>query len=448
MSAAERIMQRQNLIIKILTGAPGNKTNGAAIREHIEQAFGKSVSKGTLSSDIKSLTGKGYRIVSEKDGYRLLNPGYDHKQDPKIKEAESFAPITADTVAQWIIMHILSEGKDKYLSARDICEKYTQLCGKVSLSRIKVLLKSLEGRKFITRHTGDEAWEAGQTYLSEVGESGNKAFYHISDTAPVVSFVDREKVMDFNAYYHDGGYAGELRGAFKQINDKIAYICPDMYKDGSGAYKSSGKRNDITSGSTERLDCILRLPFRKYALNIKYREKESAKKYIFKTALIIFNAETNMFYLLGEVKNKNRWIRKNLKLSAVTDMSVNADVPNDIFESRKYKDIFRKMWSSAPDEPCEVEVVFKDTPRIREVIKTLARARSDTASVSYPSGQSQSGTESLIRYRDHISGAHDFFRFVRSMGDEAVIVRPLKSRVHMISKTGEMIRGYEDILGI
>ncbi len=439
MSAAERIAKRQKLIINILRDAANNKVVGAKIREQIDLAFGRPVSKGTLSSDIKTLTAKGYEISSDTDGYRLHNPGFDPDQDPKRRQTADFAPITPDTVAQWFIMHILSEGDDKYLSAQDICLKYGSLCGRVSLSKIKSLLKNLEEKKFVSRHSRDEAWEAGQTYLSEKGEAGNKVFYHISEAAPVVTIVDRERIMDFNTYYYDGGYAEDLRSAFKQINDKISFLCPEMYADGSGVYKCSGKRNDIRDGLTDRLDEILCLPFRKYALNIKYREKESEKNYIFKTAMIIFNEETNAFYLLGEVKSKNKWIRTNLKLSAVTEASATPDIPNDIFESRKYKDIFRKMWSSAPDEPCEVEVVFKDTPRIREAIKAMTKARSDTAEVTY----TESGSQKLIRYRDHISGAHDFFRFVRSMGDEAVIVKPEKSRGHMIAKTKEMIEEYK-----
>ena len=44
-------------------------------------------------------------------------------------------------------------------------------------------------------------------------------------------------------------------------------------------------------------------------------------------------------------------------------------------------------------------------------------------------------------------GTHDFLRFVRSLGDAAVIVKPEKSREHLIARTKEMIREYREMLG-
>ena len=439
MSVAERIRERKKLIIDMLTEAPGNRVLGADIRREISAGQGRNISKATLSSDMKALVNDGYEIISDTEGYRLLNPGYD----PERSEKAAFEPATADILSRWLIMVILSESYDRYMSAQDILCRYREMTDAISLSKLKDHLDNLERLKYISRHTRQEAWEAGQTSLSGSGEGDNKLFYHICDSAPVISFIDREAVMDFNAYFHDGGYAGELESTLKIINDKIAAVCQDIYAEGSGAYRSNGKRNDIPKDMTDKLSEILGLPFRKYALEIKYREKEGVKDLVFKTAMIIFNVETNGFYLLGEVWHKSRWQRKNLKLGEVTDMSANASIRNDIYESRKYREVFNKMWSSAPDEPTEVEVIFEETPEMLEEIEALRKARNDTANVTFTHDSDGTG---LIRYRDRIMGTHDFLRFVRSLGDAAVIIKPEKSRKHLIAKTKEMLEGYRQIL--
>ena len=436
MPVAEKIKERRKLIINMLTLAPGNRVYGTDIRNEICGKFGKEISKATLSSDMKALALEGYEIAADTEGYRLLNPEFK-SPDP---ETAGFEPVTRDTVAQWIIMVILSGNRDKYMSARDIYNEYINLTEVISMNKLKKLLDGLVDMKFISRHTRDEVWEAGQSIAEDSGKSNNKLFYHICDSAPVISFIDKEAVMDFNAYYHDGGYAEELGDTLRTINEKIAAVCPEIYEETSGVYKSTGRRNDIPEESEQKLESMLRLPFQNYALDIKYLEKEKSKDYIFKTALIIFNVETNTFYLLGEVRIKGKWIRRNLKLSAVTQMSVNESIRNDICESKKYREIFSKMWSAAPDEPCDVEVLFEDSRDIRDEIRMLRQARNDTATVTFQDN-------GWIRYRDRIMGTHDFLRFVRSMGDAAVILKPEKSRKHLTDKTKEMIDGYREILG-
>ncbi len=439
MSAAERIRDRKKLIIEMLTRARGNRVLGGDIRNKIRESLGKDVSKATLSSDIKALVNEGYEIISGTEGYRLLNPEYD----PKRSERAVFESVTADILARWLIMVILSEGYDRYMSAQEIMCRYREMTDSISLSKLKEHLSVLESLQYISRHTRQEAWEAGQTFRNVPGDGDNKAFYHICNNAPVISFIDREAVMDFNAYFHDGGYAGELESILKKINDKIAAVSTEIYTEGSGAYRSTGKRNDIPRDMLDKLNKILGMPFRKNALEIKYREKEGVRDHLFKTALIIFNVETNGFYLLGETRRRGRWLRKNLRLSEVTDISADVSIRNDIYESRKYREIFNKMWSSAPDEPADVEVIFEETPEILEKIKVLRKARKDTAIISFTKDVDGTG---LIRYRDRIMGTHDFLRSVRSLGDAAVIIKPEKSRAHLITRTREMLEGYRKIL--
>lgn len=440
MSAAEKIKERKKLITDMLNSAPENRLPGADIRKRIKERFGKEISKATLSSDIKALISEGYKIVSDTGGYRLLNPGYL----PDKSQAALFEPVIGDTVARWLIMLILSEDYDKFMSAQDIYDKYVQMTTSISMSKLKNHLRILVEQNYITKHTRDEVRKSGQSFFYETAKISNKLYYHISHSAPVLSFIDKEAVMDFNAYFHDGGYESELESTLKKINDKIAAVDPDVYAEGSGVYRSTGKRNDIPEELADKLGVILSLPFREKALNIKYREKDKTREYIFKTALMIFNVETNSFYLLGEIRQKGRWVRNNLKLSAVADISANEKIPNDIYESSKYRDIFYKMWSSAPDEPCETEVLFEETAGIHEEVDALRQARKDTASVTFAQGDD---TCRWIRYRDSIMGTHDFLRFVRSMGDGAVIIKPEKSREHLISKTKDMIKEYSAILG-
>ena len=253
MSAAERIKERKKLITDLLKQSQGKSVLGADIRKRIKDAFGKNVSKGTLSSDIKALAAEGYEIVSDTDGYKLVGI----REMPEVDETKSLEPIRRDTV-----LIILSEDQDRYMSVREICDRYGELTDALSMSGIKAHLEALVKLKYISRHTKEEARAEGRSTLSEVREADNKLFYHISDSAPVLSFIDKEAVMDFNAYYHDGGYAEGLGRTLKTINDKIAAVSQDIYTEGSGVYKSTGIRNDIPKELTDRLDELFQICYR------------------------------------------------------------------------------------------------------------------------------------------------------------------------------------------
>ena len=216
-----------------------------------------------------------------------------------------------------------------------------------------------------------------------------------------------------------------------------------MYDDVSGVLKTFGRKNDVSGERLQELETFLGLPFKELAVNIKYKEKEKIKEYLFKTALIVFSMETNGFYLLGEAKDGNEWERRNFRLELVTDAKADNETVNDIYESKRYKRMYKEMWSVVTDKPVHVEVWFEDVPYVRRQIKELSIARKDTAEVTFPKTEKDGR---WIKYKDDIIGVHAFMRYVRSMGSSAVIISPKSNREHMIKKTEEILENYKETI--
>jgi len=437
---AEKVRERKKMIIEMLRAADGGIHGGQIIQE-VSAREGKPVTKSVISENIKALKNVGFNIESTNNG------GYILKESEAVIDAsgiadEDYEPANKDTAEQWLLLLIFEKEHDRYMSVEDIHLAYEDMAGKISDTKLRSHLAKLEKLRFISKYSFEEI--RSRSFLDEdtEGKAPNKRFYHISENAPVPGLIYKDDLMEFNGYYSDRGYDSELKETLKAIRKKIAFVSPETEDPESGAIRTFGRKNDIPDELTDRLDFFLSLPFKELALNIRYREKDNEKDYCFKTALIVFSVETNSFYLIGEAKHEEGWSRIVFSPERVVKAVADKNTKNDIYESRKYKRLFRQMWSVVTEEPTHVEVWFEDMPYIKRQIDILKNARAGTAKVSYPVNQ---GTGGWIKYKDDIIGVDAFMRFVRGMGSSAVIMEPKSARAHMIKKTEELLGKYKEL---
>lgn len=429
------VKKRKELISDILIKAGDRFVSGVEIRQEIEKKFGKGVSKGVLSENIKELKKEGFEIESGTSGYRYRGSRDSLVQtDEELMLMDEYEPSTADVVAEWLIMLVFAKERDRLIDIKTIKKECNELTSFIKQSSIREHVNVLVQKGYLSVRGGEDKNE-----IFDQPTSAGSRYYQLTESAPVITVIDEEALEEFNEYYYDRGYESELRDVLTGINEKATAVSPTLYTGNSGSIRSFGRKNDIPERLTQKLEKILHLDFKKHALDIEYEEKEEIRKYIFNTALIIFNVETNTFYLLGEaLDRRKRWGRKFFKLELVREAVVNTEVKNTIYESKKYKELFGKMWSCAPDEPKEIEVLFRNDDEIKGFVKVLAEARKDTAEISLEGKH--------IRYSDSIIGLHDFLRTVRSLGEAAEIIKPEGSRKHMIEKTKDIINCYKEIL--
>ena len=436
MAGRQQVQERKKMIIELLRAADGGIHGGQIIQE-VSAREGKPVTKSVISENIKALKNVGFNIESTNNG------GYILKESEAVIDAsgiadEDYEPANKDTAEQWLLLLIFEKEHDRYMSVEDIHLAYEDMVGKISDTKLRSHLAKLEKLRFISKYSFEEI--RSRSFLDEdtEGKAPNKRFYHISENAPVPGLIYKDDLMEFNGYYSDRGYDSELKETLKAIRKKIAFVSPETEDPESGAIRTFGRKNDISDELTDKLDFILSLPFKELALNIRYREKDNEKDYCFKTALIVFSVETNSFYLIGEAKHEEGWSRIVFRPERVVKAVADKNTKNDIYESRKYKRLFRQMWSVVTEEPTHVEVWFEDMPYIKRQIDILKNARAGTAKVSYPTG-------GWIKYKDDIIGVDAFMRFVRGMGSSAIIIEPESARAHMIKKTEELLGKYKEL---
>ncbi len=439
MAGRQEVRERKKMIIEILRAAGGIR--GEQLIQEIIKRGGSSIKKNTLTDNINGLRKEGFNIESTQNG------GYILKESEAMIDAsgiadEDYEPANKDTAEQWLLLLIFEKEHDRYMSVEDIHLAYEDMAGKISDTKLRTHLAKLEKLRFISKYSFEEIRSRSHLDEDTDGKAPNKRFYHISENAPVPGLIYKDDLMEFNGYYSDRGYDSELKETLKAIRKKIAFVSPETEDPESGAIRTFGRKNDISDELTDKLDFILSLPFKELALNIRYREKDNEKDYCFKTALIVFSVETNSFYLIGEAKNEEGWSRIVFRPERVVKAVADKNTKNDIYESRKYKRLFRQMWSVVTEEPTHVEVWFEDMPYIKRQIDILKNARAGTAKVSYPVNQ---GTGGWIKYKDDIIGVDAFMRFVRGMGSSAVIIEPARAREHMIKKTEELLEKYKEL---
>ena len=443
MPESRKIRERKKMIIGMLREAYG-PVHSRSIIEEVSKKEGKTVGKSVITDNINSLRNDGFEIVSYNDGYILKESENVIGDDDACLEA--YDEVTEDTVTEWLVLLVLEKEHDRYMPVEEIHTKYQEIAGNISNTRLRTHLSRLEQLGYISRYSVEEMRLKVFPDSNTDEKASNKLFFHVNEGAPAPVFIDLDDLLDFNNYYIDRGYATELRETLEDIRKKIALVSSDINEEESGAFRSFGRINDIPQEQMEKLDIILSLPFREHALYIRYKEKDEEKDCLFKTALLVFSVETNGFYLIGEAKKggkkRKKWKPIVFRTESVLRAAYDKDTKNDIYESVRYKTIFRKMWSVVIDDPVHVEVWFEDVPYVRRQIEALARVRKDTAKVSFPLNKVDG---QWIKYSDEMVGVNAFMRFVRGLGSSALIIRPEADREHMIKKTEELLEKYEEL---
>ena len=437
------IIERKTLILQML--ADGRRISSKEIISQWSEVSGKPPlnSKSTITSDITKLKEEGYNIDSNKSGYMLIH-------DENVMTAElpdEYILPDKYVVKEWIIMHIMQQRYDQYISYEKLKEEIEKRFEEINITDhlLRKCLERLEQLQYIKACGKNEVG----TVVSETKkqkESGglsvpsNKRYYHLTESAPVLSLIHEENLINFFDYSVYEGISTELAEELKKINEKIVQVLPEMDVTEVDVFRTAGRKNQIPDEIKKKLEDFLKLPFKTEELLISYPFDDGLMEIHFMTGIIVYCVEKNELYLLGEADKKQLVLR----FDRIKNVTLGNRCKNTVYLNDRYRKMFEESWSVPTDAEDDVEIRFQNVFSVRQFVEDLKKIRGETANVIYPKGDQDD--DSWIIYRDKIKGINDFLPHIRSLGSSAVIIKPEYIRKRMMDKTAELIERYKEVL--
>ncbi|GEM_PF-3202806 len=467
-SKEEEIIRRHKHILEILSD--GKRISSTGIIEGLKEYPDISpVKKTTICEDIKQLKAEGYDIDT-KSGYSLKRSAGNAGLDD-IKEYDSFCKHVPE---EWLIMSVMSRRYDQYISFYKLCEELDIAPAKsseesfevsepkntagdygITEAMLRTCLRNLEKQGYICTYGKDDVG----TVVSETAEQSSKGrhaapsnikYYHLTESAPVLSLLSEDDIWEFCDKYAYGGIATELADDMEILNKKISGVVQDIPSFDGRTFRTFGQKARISGRLKKKIEDFLKLPFKTRELLIRYNVNGEMKDIRFMTGLLVFSVEKNALYLLGESEEETVFLRFD-KCDKIEEFRPGRKKKNTIYESSKFTKMRDESWSAPAEEECEVEILFQDVPYVRFFVKELETARGNTANVIYPKrehkidGDDADNHDGWIIYRDKMRGVNDLLPYIRSMGASAVIIKPESKRKLVMEKTEELIEKYKEL---
>ena len=416
-------LSKKEHLKRILTLLRKGPATSGALRAHP----GGGLPRSSLKDYLDALRDQGYQIEQKPRGTYTL-----------VKDHNDYEKIDKNTPIEWYILYILSQ-YDKPISYEKLKQDYTDNVGTGrDESRTSNAMKRHSHNKLFSDTTF-------RTCIKKLRERGyiktvrddqknrRRIFYRIVDDSPLPVIIDSTDIDIFTQSYDDLYAKSELEQPLSDLYRKIIDLSGYQAEDNPGKYLlAHGRKNALNQDLTTKFYELLSYPYRKYYLNISYRTRDNTKiSENIAVALIFYGLETNMIYILGE---NNSGLYINIRLSDITEISVDDAHENTIFQSEKYKRLFKQMWSASPDDPVPVRILFEDTPFVREKVERLHSQREFSEIRD---------TEYGIEYIDIISGISSFSRFLRSFGSSAIVLEPEDLRRTMIESASRIVNNYK-----
>ena len=446
----QEMEERKELILKMLS--EGRRISSTEILERLSKATGKPPlkSRTSIKDCIDELKREGYDIDSNDGSYLLI------KDETVVNEEipDDYICSDKEVVNEWIVMHVMQQRYDQYISFDRLMKEIENCFKDIHMTdyMLRKYLARLEELQFIEACGKDEVG----TVVSETEDQmingrshapKNKKYYHLTESAPVLSVMDKGDLNDFCIEYALGGISTELTDEMGIIKEKINQVIVADNVSGSDFYMTSGRKSRIPGEMKEKLEEFLKLPFKTKELLVSYPFVDGEKEISFMTGMIVYSTDKNELYLLGELDGQNLILR----FDRIKKIIPGSKGKNTVYLDDKYRKMFEEAWSVPTEKEDDVEIRFQNVPYVRRFVEDLKRARGEIANVIYPEAEPCEDTEiqdpdSWIIYRDKIKGIDDFMPYIRSKGSSAIVIKPEKYRKLMMEKTAELIERYKEVI--
>ena len=201
---------------------------------------------------------------------------------------------------------------------------------------------------------------------------------------------------------------------------------------------------DKKAFSLEKCDSLFKkisqCDYDKFAVKLNTCNKTfKNSKFNFLTGMVVFSVENESLYLVGENIDDNN---KRIYIDVDDILSIeNTSIPNNIFHSDIYKDIFNSMFTISAEAPVPVKVRFDNKFNIYKKIQRLHILRKN--SKIEPKNISKS--DKYFYYTDTVSGLDDFASFIMTYGKSASIISPPELKEIVDASVRQTLSRYEEL---
>ena len=416
MTKKEQIQSRRQEILTLLRAS--DREHPVPLADLMERF---DASRRTIYDDIKALQESGYGVETvQKKGFFLT-------REAAKQEAGLYRKSRVESI-QDVMLMITIQLANRPLTPEGILPLYERTCSydsedpgsfRVALAR-KLKLLSEQG------------------YLVE--EAGR---YTISLTAPVYLPLTERQIEELNDlilfYGQDVSHAKTLAGIANQLRAVYegGMLEEERKYSGIGLHRI---RSDEVQKAVERIN---RFPYdrKKLALSYEGRRGDSMELTAFSTGLLVYTADKDRLYLIGEEQGQNGRIFI-LDVSKIKDLK-ETDRENEVFQSEDYMKMFREMLVVDTDPPEQVRVAISGgNPNLIRKFERHVRVRNEGLEEGREQAHLTKENEDYI-YSDTVRGTAELARFLRQYGRSVTVLGPESLKEKMLFTANRALERYD-----
>lgn len=409
MASKEEIKKRNEYIKNALITSDGVSKEALMLSLDIKER--------TVENIIKELKNAGWIIVNENGLYFLRNKTeiMNKQEEPESEKAD---------VYQVLILFSLMDknGRKLKLSEKELFRKVT---GEGSLN--------------------NSEWF--NTAISKLLVSGHIEFrdgkYFLGMNAPrlVVGIYDDYDDTLLIDLIRELGTQADSTEATLRIKKRLEWQYEGVASDGSQekVYIKQGRHKNMDAVMSLIKDKLLTIPYMEKGLCLRYKSRNGeVDEYRIKVGMLLYSASLDCTYVLGEKIEDAKEI-VCIRINGIEEISVIEDVENDVYNSEKYNDIYKKMYGVGYGNEEDVEIAFVDKPYIKSIVDKLYNER-----------KKQGGSPTVSKdkdgrwiYCDTLIGVNNLLPFIRRMRtDNCEIIKPEHLREEMKKSARRILDRY------
>lgn len=378
---------------------------------------------------IERLEKKGYSFQSK----RIQNNIYYSLIKDTASDDTLYHPVTADTLRKYTILHELQNNpieKHKLQSQFTVCKDDKEFAGNyripldIRLTQYYSIIKSLISN--------------GDIVLND----SNKKYYLTEKNMPLQISLDYDNLWNLNMSLSTAVEGSAYYQQLKNLYQKTCLLLGTIDEDTAhfNSYLIYGQKTAGLSGITEKLQQITKLDYRHKILEVNYTTKHGKDMSIlFAVGMIIYNAEKDILYLLGEEfcgeSGTSHSLPTIIDVSDITK-AAQTGLTHQRYHADSYVKMFDSMFSISLEEPEYVKVEFDRVANVERKINHLKSWRKN-ASIQVENNK--------IIYTDTISGLADFARYLRKFGKSAHVIEPPSLKDRMRQSVERTLARYEEV---
>ena len=429
MTKKEQIQKRRQEILVMLRAS--DREHPVPLVQLMEQF---DASRRTIYDDIKALQESGYGVETvQKKGFFLT--GETAKQETGLYKKSRVESI------QDVMLMITIQLAEKPLTLEEILPLYERTCSYDSEDPGSFRVALVRKLKQLT----------DQGYLVE--KDGR---YGISLSAPVYLPLTERQIEELNDlilfYGQDVAHAKTLEGIAAQLRAVYegGLLSEERKYSGIGLHRI---RSDAVQKQVENIN---RFPYDRKTLELVYEGRRGEKMQLasFATGLLIYTADKDRLYLIGEERAQKAGPDADGKAGNEERRGYILDVgkirelrateeENDIFQSEYYMKMFREMLVVDTDPPEQVSVeITAGNPNLIRKFERHVRVRNEGLDEGQEQARLTVSGETYI-YTDTLRGTGELARFLRQYGRSVKVLEPASLRERMLFTANRALERYD-----